>query len=231
MKTIAKDYDETTFIASFELPVEVPEDLDHFEDFTGGEIKFGDNIILGTNASYNINFATVFANAWEPFGVTNIFPGNYTRKMMEIPTKVRDFLWGFQASNKISPELYIEVSYECTCDVDNDGDEETLYFLVSNVGNDEDEVEYDYIAEYGHLNMIVCQDKDRVYTIYSDFLPAHLTEEEVKDSAIYNSALYKPTIVDLNDDGIYEIVSWLRHGDVREQIVLLYDNGEFIRVK
>ncbi len=227
-KTIATSINGYT--ATFTLPVNVPEGMDTYENFNGGELRFGDNSFFATNASYTINFASITANAYDPFGITNILDGGFTRKMIDVPTDVKEFLWGVIAQNGISPEVYYEIAYTCNHDVDRDGKAETLYFITSKTGEN-NKIEYDYIAEYGHLNMMLYKDNDDIKVIYGDYVPAHLTEDEIKENGNYNTALYRPTIADLNDDGLFEIISWLRKEDKVEQLMFIYDNNEFVRVK
>ncbi len=227
---LSSKYDNSTHIATFNLPVSVPQDLDYSYNYRDGELKFEDKGFFVTNASYAINFASVYANSYDPLNLTNIVENNYIRKVINLSNNVKAYIGAFIAENEISSDLSYAVPFACTADIDRDNKDETLYFITSYMGNG-DEVDTDFVAEYGHYTMLLVEDNNEVNLIYCDYIPAQAEKETIELEKKYDNALYRPIIVDLNDDGIYELIFKLRSSSGNETIIYIYDNGEYIRVK
>ena len=231
-QSLTSTYDDKTFMASFSLPVTIPEKLDTPANIVEKDISFSDNSYFATSATYNINFKKVTANAYDPFKITNmseITKGTYNRSSITLPDDVKDYVANYMLNNFIALDINYEVSYICETDFDHDGTDEVMYVLSSYKGDKD--IEYDYIETYGHFNLILLKDNGDLYEVDSSSIAAGMTKDEIISAVSYADTFYDPCVVDMNADGIYEILMCKAFDGGSTMNVYIYDNGSYIKAR
>ena len=229
---LTSSYDSKTLFGVFTLPVEVPETLDTPANFIEKDISFDDDSYFATNATYNINFIKVTANSYDPFQITNmsdVTKGTYNRSTITLPDDVKEYVANYMLNNFIDLGINYEISYICETDFDHDGANEVMYILTSFKGKKE--IEYDYIETYGHFNLILLKDDGDLYEVDSSSVAAGFTKDEIINTLVYADTFYDPCVVDMNADGIYEILMCKGFDGGSTMNVYIYDNGSYIKAK
>lgn len=162
-----------------------------------------DSEIIFTNADFDLKFAVREEN-------------------IGLPSNVRDFVKNYIVTNGLSGDLDFSCASKHSCDIDRDGESDTIYNVEAVYNSGSPSKKMQELDEKGHFMMLILESENECSSIlFEKVVPG------MEDAAGYMQRVNQVDVIDLENDGFYEICLLREAWESQTMEIYDYVNGKY----